>query len=94
VEKCPGKGTKRNISVIMLHCNALVIIFIFHTRARASDKYWLHNILIKKAQRKRLLLKCNRRYEDDIKNDLGERGYEYTDFIDRYLRVGSKGGIL
>jgi hypothetical protein len=34
------------------------------------------------SQRKKLLVKSNCRYGDDIKNDLGERRYEYTDFIE------------
>jgi hypothetical protein len=52
-----------------------------------------YRILVRKPERKRLLGRPRRRWEDNIKINLGERGWVSTDWIDLF-RIGTGGGLL
>ena len=60
--------------------------------ARMWDIRGVYSVSVRKHERKRPLGRRRRRWEDNIKMDLKEIGWEWSRLI--WLRIGKSGGLL
>jgi hypothetical protein len=85
----PGWRKLHNEELHKLYCSPSIIRIIKSRRvrwkghvARMGEKKNAYTILVRKPERKRLLRRYRRRWEDNIKMDLREIGWSDMDWID------------